>query len=325
MTTDVFWDRLMAGHRALVSAGPSHPDLRAGDPALVARLTVPEASEDRYTAPEVHTREVDVVHPSGTCSVRVYTPLGPRETHRPLFVWVHGGGWAAGDLDGPEADATSREVCAAADAIVVSVDYRLATHGVHYPIPLDDVLASYLWAVNNARELGADPSTTTLGGASAGGNLAAGAALRLRDGGGPLPSSLVLVYPCLHPVLPPPSEELGSKLALLDASMAAAPHLLQPVVENYLGASVTEADGYAMPGVAPDLTDLPPTLILNAEYDGLRCSGEAFATQLDDAGVSVVVATVPDVAHGHLARPGMAAARRTNMDLAAWVAGARSR
>lgn len=319
--SDPFWDRLTTGHLALLGADDSHPDLRCGDPALVARLVTPTEDEANYAAPDVKTEDVDISHGSGSCRVRVYTPLGAGRAERPLFVWVHGGAFVAGDLDGAEADATAREVCAAGDAVVVSVDYRLATHGTHYPVPLDDVVASYLWAIEHAADLGADPRAATLGGASAGGNLAAGAALRVRDQGGPAPARLALVYPALHPVMPPASGELHDKLTLLNATMACAPHLWEAIVENYLGTIADHADGYAMPGIADDLSSLPPTLIVNCEYDGLRSSGEFFAAQLRDADVDVEVLLVPEVAHGHLARPGLAAAARTNGDLAAWVGG----
>ncbi|MBB5136940.1 acetyl esterase/lipase [Thermocatellispora tengchongensis] len=261
-----------------------------------------------------------VDHATGSCAVRVYTPETDADG-RPLFVWCHGGAWAAGDLEGPEADATAREVCVRADAVVVSVDYRLAKDGVHYPVPLDDVVAAYLWAVDKAKDLGADPARVTLGGASAGGNLAAGAALRVRDEGAPMPAALLLAYPCLHPELPPASPELQEKLDRLSPAAAFAPHLLTPIVENYLGAPISEATPYAMPGLADDLTGLPPTMIINDEYDGLRASGEHFARQLREAGVEVVLDTVPDVDHGHLARPALPQLEQTYADMARWVKG----
>lgn len=320
--TDRYWARLAAAFHELETAGPDHSFLQADDPELVARLDGPAPEEGGYVAPTVKTTDVELDHGTGTFPVRIYTPEETARSDRPLFVWAHGGAWAAGDLEGPEADASSREICARADSVVVSVDYRLATNGVHYPIPLDDVVTAFRWAVEHADDLGADPYRVTLGGASAGGNLAAGAALRLRDTGGPTPARVALVYPALHAVLPPPSAELESKLAGLNATFRFARDIYEPIVENYLGAPADQADGYAMPGVAADLTGLPPTLIVNNEYDGLRASGETFAAQLRAAGVEVGLSTVAGVAHGHLARPGLAAAARTFADLAQWVAGA---
>lgn len=318
---DPFWERLVASHRALAAGDNAHPDLVAGDPALVARLLAPVEGEDSYQPPVVQTRDITLSDDTGCFQVRVYTPESPPRARRPLLVWVHGGAWAAGDLEGSEADATAREVCARADSIVVSVDYRLATGGVHYPVPLNDVVTAFTWAVTNAHDLGADPAAATLGGGSAGGNLAAGAALKLRDTGRLCPARLALIYPALHPVLPLTSGELQSKLVLLNPQMAADPHVYEVIVENYLGTTAEDADSYAMPGIADDLSGLPPTLIVNCEYDGLRASGEYFASQLQDGGVEVTMLMAPDVAHAHLARPGLPAATKTHEDLATWVTG----
>ncbi|TMR91007.1 alpha/beta hydrolase [Nonomuraea basaltis] len=317
---DPYWDHLRALYLEHAQLGGGHLDVRTPDPALAARLRAPREGEADYVAPAAQVRDVTVDHETGSCTVRVYTPHTVT-SGRPLFVWCHGGAWAAGDLDGPEADATARETCVRADAVVVSVDYRLAKDGVHYPIPLDDVVAAYLWSVDNAKDLGATPERVILGGASAGGNLAAGAALRVRDDGSPMPAALLLAYPCLHAELPPASPELQGKLDRLPPAAAFAPHLLTPIIENYLGAPIGEATPYAMPGLADDLSDLPPTMIINDEYDGLRASGERFAQQLRDAGVEVVLATVPDVDHGHLARPALPQLEQTYADMSQWVKG----
>lgn len=317
---DAYRDRLTALYLEHMRLGAEHPDARPPDPELFARLREPLDGEAGYVPPAPQVRDVTVRHETGSCPVRVYTPE-TETADRPLLVWCHGGAWAAGDLDGAEADATSREVCVRADAVVVSVGYRLARDGVHYPVPHDDVVAAYLWAVGNAKDLGADPSRVTPAGASAGGNLAAGAVLRVRDEGAPMPASLLLVYPCLHPVLPEASAELRATLGLLSPSSAFARHILTPIIENYLGASIGEATPYAMPGIADDLGGLPPTLIINCEYDGLRASGECFARQLREAGVEVATDTVPDVEHGHLSRPGLPQAARTHAAMSRWVEG----
>lgn len=317
--TDIHWERVVTLQQQVNSAGGEHPYERAGDPELVAWIAAALPGEDEYVAPPVKSQDIVITHDTGACTVRVYTPESSREP-RPMFVWVHGGAWAMGDLEGPEADTTAREVCARADAVVVSVDYRLAAGGVHYPVPLDDVVAAFLWAVGNADGLGADPARVCLGGASAGANLAAGAALRLRDQGATTPASLALFYPALHPQLPFLSQDFDAVMARLTPGMAFAAELFGPIVENYLGASLEQADCYAMPGLAEDLSGLPPTLIVNCEYDGLRASGERFAQQLGEAGVQVVLDTAVGVAHGHLTRPGHPETVRTTADLAAWVA-----
>jgi acetyl esterase/lipase len=286
-----------------------------GDPALCARLRAQVEAPGSYVAPDAVVTEREAPGPHGPIPVRVYRPADQGDG-APLLVWCHGGGWVAGDLAMPEADATAREVATRAEATVVSVDYRLALEGVWFPVPLDDVVAAFRWAVAEAPALGADPSRVSLGGASAGANLAAGAALRLRDEGGPFPTALLLAYPCVHAVLPPPSAELAPKVAAITPTMAFAPEVLTPLVENYLGAPTSEATPYAMPALG-DVAGLPPTLILNAEYDGLRASGEAFGAQLAAAGVAVEMRYEPDVAHGHLNSPWLADASFATM--AAWV------
>src|SRR5947209_10853361 len=146
------------------------------DPAQRARLDEYTSTAGARPAPEVATREDAAPGPHGPVPVRVYEPAGGG-TDRPCLVWLHGGAFRFGDLDMPEADTTAREVCDRAGAVVVSVDYRLAVDGVHFPVPHDDVVAAVRWVRDSATVLRVDADRISLGGASAGGNLAAGAAL----------------------------------------------------------------------------------------------------------------------------------------------------
>lgn len=316
--TDKYWDRLVTAHNKRLAAGADDPNATWPDPELGAWLFGVRDGEASYKAPDVGTREVMLSHQGGSFRVRIYVPHTPAAA-RPLLVWNHGGAWAAGDLDMPEADATSREVASAADAVVVSVDYRRAVEGLHYPAPLDDVVHAFRWAYQHADELGADRGRVTLGGASAGANLAAGAALRLRDEAAPMPRSLILAYPTLHPELPQASSELQGKLDRMSGNEAFMPEAFNVMVENYLGGPASDAPMYGMPGVAPDLTRMPVTYIVNDEFDALRSSAELFADQLRRAGTDVVLETVPGVPHGHLNRPGIIETQRSYADLAAWV------
>lgn len=318
MTTDPWHDRLMAAVGVLLSQ-----EQPAGDPALVERLVSQAAPDASYVPPDVRVTDEAAPGPHGEIPVRVYTPTETVEG-APLFVWCHGGGWVWGTLDDPEADATAREVCARAGAVVVSVDYRLAGPGVHFPVPLDDVVAATTWTREQATRWGADPQRLVLGGASAGANLAAGACVRLRDEGGVLPASLVLAYPCLHAPLPQPSAELADKLQGISRVMAFAPEALDPMVENYLGAPLADAPVHAMPGHG-DLAGLPPTLVINAEYDGLRASGEAATEALVAAGVDTRQLLARDVAHGHFSAPHLPQAQESFQDVADWVLATTSR
>ena len=313
---DPYWMRLMAAF--VEYQRPGHLSGIYPDEALRRQLEETVEGEPDYAPPAMPTRDVRLGEGGESFTVRVYTPEAG-ESPRPLFVWVHGGGWAFGDLDSAEADATSREVAARAGAIVVSVDYRLAREGLHYPAPLDDVVTAYRWAVAQADELGADRSRITLGGASAGGNLVAGAVLRLIEDGEQVPTSLVLAYSALHAVLPVASAELQGCLDRISVAAGFGAEIYRPIVENYLGGAAESAPSQAMAGVADDLSGFPPSYIFNCEFDGLRASGEEFAKRLRQAGVAVVLETIPGVAHGHLSRPGLPQSRQSFEDLAAWV------
>jgi len=308
MSTDSYYSRLLA----LVV----QPELHAApDPQLAARLT--PQTDSHYVPPAARVDDMEIAGPHGPIPLRVFRPTDERGD-RSAVVWCHGGGWIGGSLDSPESEQVGREL-AARGCTVVSVGYRLAVDGVHYPVPLNDLVAAYGWAVDSAAALGVDEDRIAVGGASAGANLAAGASLRLRDeAGAHQPHALVLVYPSVHAHTPPPSAELAGKIARLSPMWSFAPEVLTPTIENYLGGPIDTAPAYAMPG-GHDVRDLPPTLIVNCEYDGLRASGEAFARELAEADVPVRVMCVPDVAHGHLDAPWTRETQLTFRWMAEWV------
>ncbi|MEV0341794.1 alpha/beta hydrolase [Nocardia sp. NPDC050713] len=314
--SDVLFDWLQARAADWKSTDP----LKGGDAELIQWLLGPRPGEADYVAPETVVRDEILKTDGGDLRVRAYLPKLSVKEKRPLLVWCHGGSFFSGDLDMPESDAVAREICVRADAVVVTVDYRLAL-GLHYPAPSDDVVAAFDWVVATAAALGADEQRITIGGASAGGNLAAGAALRLRDRGTAAPASVLLLYPILHPVLPEPSEELAGKIAGLSPMLRPSPDLVEIVVENYLGVPASQAFSYGMPGVEADLRGFPPTMIINSEYDGVRASGELFADQLRQAGVPVTERVEAGVYHGHLGRGGGAAFLRSVAEMAGWVRG----
>jgi acetyl esterase/lipase len=241
--------------------------------------------------------------------VRIYTPAGAG-TDLPCLIWLHGGAFRMGDLDMPEADWTARQVCERASAVVVSVDYRLCVGGVTYPVPHDDVVSAVRWVRDNAAALGIDADRISLGGASAGGNLAAGATLRLMHHDGPIPALAVLAYPTLHAVQGAPDAALRAALDANPEADGFGPAAVLGMYENYLGGPADGAEIFAVPGTATtaDLAGFPPTIMINGEVDELRVSGEAFAASLAAAGTAVDVSTEPGTGHGHLNNPDQAAA-----------------
>lgn len=272
-----------------------------GDPALEERFHEFMQWPDATPPPDVPVRDTTVDGPHGPVPARVYTPAG-EESPRPCLVWMHGGAFVGGDLDMPEADRTAREVCVRAGAVVVSVDYRLAVGGVHYPVPLDDVVAVVRSVRDRAAGLGVDPQRLAVGGASAGANLATGAVLRARDEDGWLPAVLVAAYGVFHPVLPQVPPEVDALLAQVPTMLRFTAEGTAGITANYLGGPPESADGYAMPALA-DLTSLCPVLMVDAEGDDLRGSEEPFARQLTEAGVPLRRHVVPGVMHGFLNLP----------------------
>ena len=250
--------------------------------------------------------------------VRVYPASRP---DGPGLVWAHGGGFTGGNLEMPEADWFSRSL-SARGITVVSVDYALAPVPVpahaaeaparrraHHPAGLDDVVAAFRWAVG----AGLTTGSWAIGGASAGGNLAAATTLRLLSDGDVLPSLVVLAYPTLLAIQPRPDAALR---AALDADPVAdhfGPEAVRAMYENYLGGPVGDAPLTAVPGLATaaDVSRFPPTLMINGEVDELRVSGEFFARTLAEAGREIVVVTEPGTRHGHLNRPDEPAASLT--------------
>jgi acetyl esterase len=268
------------------------------DPAQRAVLDEFMAITGAPQPPAVETRAQSAPGPHGPVPVRVYVPDGDA-ADRPCLVWVHGGAFVGGDLEMPEADWTARQICQRAGAVVVSVDYRLCTDGVHYPVPHDDVVAAYRWTRDNAAELGVDPARMSLGGASAGGNLSIGAALKLRDTDGQPPAALLPIYPVAHAVVPPASASLAAKMAEVPALLRFFPPQMTWLNENFLGGPLSGANGYAF-GANAVLEGLCPTLVINAEYDDLRSSGEDFVARLALAGVDVRQVTAVGMLHGFL-------------------------
>jgi acetyl esterase len=271
----------------------------APDAGFAEYLAAPEGPETPagQVGPDVPIRSVTVDGRHGPVAIRMYGQ--PPRTAGPALVWLHGGGFVSGGLDMPESDYLAR-VLSAAGTPVLSVEYRLARDGVHFPVPHEDALAGWFWARSNAAGLGLDPELLCLGGAGAGGNLAVGAALYLTDAGKPLPAKLLLAYPFLHAELPPPADGLDEEV------MATLPRHLRFTLEdclrsaeNYVGGPVSMASSYAMPGYA-DPSGLPPTAIVACEYDDVRGSSELFAANLKRAGVPVSYFLARGAVHGHL-------------------------
>ncbi|MDN4476807.1 alpha/beta hydrolase fold domain-containing protein [Demequina sp. SYSU T00192] len=262
----------------------------------------------------VDIRDITVPGPHGEVPLRLYVPETPNGD---ALLWIHGGGFMIGDLDMPEAHEASLAL-AATGLTVASVGYRLAVDGVLFPVPGDDVDAAWRWATEDDA-LGVPAARWHIGGASAGGNLAAAASLRIRDTGLPVAASMLLIYPVLHDELPKPSAELAARLAELPEEARFPVDRCVELNLNYVGEPELLHHPYAFPAHG-DLSGLPSALVLNADVDDLRPSGEAFAADLAAAGVDVTVAHEPGTWHGYLNEFDQPGAARTVDRMSAWIA-----
>ena len=267
-----------------------------GDPDSAQRFAAYTAPYGPYSLPDVAIEDRSVPGPHGDIPVRLYRPRNERD-QPPGLLWMHGGGFAGGELDMPEAHVVSAEL-AARGAVVASVDYRLATETVRFPVPLDDVVTAWGWFASATDEPDTDTARLAIGGASAGANLAASAAVRLRDEGRSLPGALLLAYPVVHFPVPALSDELAAEMRELPRLLRFTADVIATITRGYLG-RLSDIPSLLMPGHA-NLAGLPPTRILLSEYDDLRASGELFEQQLREVGVPVESTVAAGMLHGHL-------------------------
>ncbi|MET0861263.1 MAG: alpha/beta hydrolase [Microbacterium sp.] len=254
----------------------------------------------------VETADIRIDGPYGRLvPARLYRDAAAPASGRAL-VWVHGGAFIGGYLDMPEANWVALEL-ASRGIPVLSVDYVKCLGGVHFPEPTDEVRSAWNHAVAHAQDLfGVDAGAVLLGGASAGGNLTAGAVAQLQDAGDTVPAGLILVYPAVHPNGPAASAEVD----------LASPH--GQLALNFAGSDRALRDPHAFAALGR-VDGFPPTLVIVCEKDDLRPSGEAFARQLGDAGIEVHVHLEEDAGHGHINEPSDPTALPTIEAIADWI------
>ncbi len=216
-------------------------------------------------------------------AVRVYRP----QRAQGAIVWLHGGGWVMGDLD-TEHPAASR-LSADSNAVVVSAGYRRAPEHP-FPAALDDAYAVLTWTARHAAELGIDPERIAVGGHSAGGGLAAAAALRARDQRGPAICFQLLNQPALDD-----RQQTWSQRNFTDTPWMNR-NKIGTTWRHYLGSAL--ATPYAAPARATDLSGLPSAYIATAEFDPLRDEDIDYAVRLLQAGVAVELHQWPGTFHG---------------------------
>ncbi|KAF2430457.1 hypothetical protein EJ08DRAFT_589122, partial [Tothia fuscella] len=248
-------------------------------------------SKFQFPSPDTAVQSQDQVIPNGP-RIRTYTPdnyVGSK----PLCLYIHGGGWAMGDLDAD--DGNCRAISKGAGVIVVSVDYRLApTHP--YPTGLDDCLTAFKWALKNVDSLGATPGKAFIAGASAGGGSTFGLALKLIDAGmkDTIVGLVAQVPVTVHPDLIP--EELKSQYMSYEEH---AEHTINSKSAMYAfwKAYGNPKDGYANPLLHEKLAELPRVYITCAGHDTLRDDARVMRDVLKQKGVNVKYDEYPGYPH----------------------------
>lgn len=242
----------------------------------------------------------------GDLSLRIYTPQAWSRTPRPVVLAFHGGGFVLGSAR--QGDWICSTVAADLDAVVVSVDYRLAP-AHKFPAAVEDCYDALLWTAAHASGLGGDPARLAVLGDSAGGNLAAVVSILARDEGGPAIRHQTLIYPATD----------MTDAGLEDASYVAntrgivlSNDDIEVFRDHYLDESHDRGD-FRLSPIRADLAGLPPAVVVVAGLDPLHDSGVRYAQALADAGNDVTVEDFHQMPHGFLSFPYLAHGARPAM------------
>jgi acetyl esterase len=294
-------DPQIAGLIETLDAGfpPVHTMTGAQARAVIrSRFVAPSTPED---VGEVRGATVQGV--AGEIAVRIYRPAsmsGPV----PTLVYAHGGGFVFCDLDSH--DGLCRNLTNLIPAVVVSVDYRLSPEH-RWPAAAEDVFAVAQWAARNADALGGDASRVVVGGDSAGGNLAAVAALMARDYGAPRLSAQLLIYPMIA------ADFDNESYRLFGEGFYNPRPALQWYWDQYVPSPADRAHPYASP-LHADLQGLPPAVVVIAGHDPLRDEGMAYAGALERAGVATTTCHFDGGIHGFVTMPMLDIAARARVE-----------
>jgi acetyl esterase/lipase len=254
--------------------------------AVRALLTKQGRSADPETlVPGVTASPLLVDGAVGALPATIYRPEGDEPF--PVILYFHGGGWVIADRE--VYDAGARGLSKAANAIVISVDYRQAPEH-KFPAAWDDALAAYRWLVAHAASLGGDPTRLALAGESAGGNLAVATAIAARDARLPSPQHVLAVYPVAQ-------TSLNTESYIENAIAKPLNRAMVKWFVEHLVRSEEDLKDTRLQLIDADLAGLPPVTIINARLDPLRSDGSKLAKALEDAGVDVEREDYEGVAH----------------------------
>ena len=224
---------------------------------------------------------------------RVYYPN--TEGPHPMVMYYHGGAFLEGYGNLDTHDNVIRSIARRTNSVVIAPAYRLAP-AYAFPAAIEDSYAAMEWAVQHADQFNGNPDQLNVAGDSAGGNIATVMTIMARDRGGPDIQSQVLMYP-LTTFLDVPFEsrnQYDSGYFLLSRSV------MYRARDLYTPQELMWSSPYTSPLHAPDLSDLPPALVITAEFDPLRDEGEAYAERLFEAGTPVILSRYEGVMHAFI-------------------------
>ena len=236
--------------------------------------------------PGVTSVDREIPGAAGNIPARIYTPDGAGPF--PVVVYFHGGGWVLADKQ--VYDGGARGLSKQAQAVVVSVDYRLSPE-VKFPAAWDDSLAAYKWVAANAASIKGDPTRLALAGESAGGNLAVSTAIAVRDAGLTQPMHVLAVYPV---------GQTGNLNTKSYQDSETAKPLNKAMIGWFVDKLLAKPEDKADPRldiVNAKLAGLPPVTIINAQIDPLREDGAMLEAALKKAGVKVKRTVYAGVTH----------------------------
>jgi acetyl esterase len=241
------------------------------------QMEIMAASRKAEPLPTARIEDRTIPGPAGEIPVRIYWPNTAGT--RPAIVYFHGGGHVIGSLDSH--DLIARNLCGGAEAVIVSIDYRMGPEH-RFPAAVEDSFAGLEWVHANAASLGADPERLGVHGDSAGANLAAVVALIARDKGGPKLRLQSLVYPVTDFRMEAEShQKYATGCGILTAEA------MKWFRGHYLRTLDDATDWRASPLLAPSVAGVAPAIVIAAECDVLHDEGLAYAERLKAAGVPV--------------------------------------
>ncbi len=266
----------------------------SANPAWQGMATTPVAETRRALAeglvflppPEPVLRIEDFAVPvaGGDILARLYVGV---EAPRSLIIWFHGGGFVLGSVD--NADNFARHFANSSGAAVLSVDYRLAPEH-RFPTAVEDCVAATLWAIDSQARLGLPALPVFVGGDSAGANLATVTAMLLRDTISPPLAGQILIYPCTD------NAQATSLGRFVPPFLEVAE--LEWLFDQYVPDPAERSDPRFAPIHAPDLSGMPPAILITAEHDLLTEQAEEYGHRLASAGVNVEMSRHPGMFHG---------------------------